>query len=175
LFALVSLKVIMKRVAHGKIRYLILCETVCTSWLYFGNRLLLMPYWWFSFALGFASLALLAILESRTGLPLPFVNHLTTDDFLKVFIIAFGLSAAIMVIAKSAHLCLQEQSILAYFDMVTRGRNGTQRDTRWIRTPSPRGIPERRTPQRIQHPTMANPKNRTESNHRRMRTRFIAS
>lgn len=82
-----TLKKLAKRAAHTVVPYLILCETASTSWLFLNDRLLVTTHWWY-FALGFVSLALLAIFEHRTVLPLPFMDQLTGDEFVSAFVFA---------------------------------------------------------------------------------------
>jgi hypothetical protein len=59
--------------------------------------------WWF-YTFGLGSLCVLAVLEHRQKVPLPFMNHLTTKDFLKTFALAFVLPIPINVVTVFAGL-----------------------------------------------------------------------
>lgn len=103
-----DLKRFVKRVTHRVIPYLILFEAIFVLWLYFNEQTTLTASWYL-FALGFGSLVVLAALEHRQDLPLPFMNHLPTKDFLKTFALALVVSLAVMVAWIVAPVLLQAQ------------------------------------------------------------------
>jgi len=90
-----------------------LCEAATTLWVWVNIPSLVTDNCWF-FASGLGSVAILALLETRQKLPLPFVNHLPMKDCLCIFGISFlaaftarvlGLSVqAFPEIASLAHL-----------------------------------------------------------------------
>jgi hypothetical protein len=79
----------VRRATYRKVPYLILCETLCTLWLFLSDQFLLITQWWY-FVLGFVSLALLAILEHDAALPLPFMDQLGSGAFVGAFFLLFA-------------------------------------------------------------------------------------
>lgn len=90
LSSLAGFKIILKRATYRKMPYLILCEAAATALIYFSNqRSLLVTRWWY-FALGFVMLVLLAALEHRPELPLPFADHLTSTELVSLPLLGFA-------------------------------------------------------------------------------------
>jgi hypothetical protein len=84
------MKRLLDRSTSRIVPYLILLEAIATVLFYFSDhRYLLVTHWWY-FVQGFGSLILLAALEHRQDLPLPFMDRVPYETILVVSLIGFA-------------------------------------------------------------------------------------
>jgi hypothetical protein len=84
-------------ITHGKMRYLVLCEVLFVLWLYLYGRAYLIARWKV-LAFEIAFVLLLATLEHRNDLPLPFMRIDLDEEWISIFVVVFSVAFAITVI-----------------------------------------------------------------------------